>query len=61
MDRTATIANDKAVTRFLQLAFLAPNIVEAFYFGTQPIDLNVERLKYVKASLFMLIHVRISN
>ncbi len=33
------------VTRFLPLAFLSPRIVEAVLEGTQPVDLNLERIK----------------
>jgi site-specific DNA recombinase len=35
------------VTRYLPLAFLAPDITDAILRGRQPVDLNVERLKKI--------------
>ena len=35
------------VTRYLPLAFLAPDIIEAVLLGKQPVDLNVQRLKKI--------------
>jgi site-specific DNA recombinase len=42
-ERASVDASD--VTRYLPLAFLAPDIVEAIVDGNQPIDLNIEHLK----------------
>jgi DNA invertase Pin-like site-specific DNA recombinase len=48
----AELANQEAedpneVSRFLPLAFLAPDIVESIVKGTQPVDLTVERLRRI--------------
>jgi hypothetical protein len=44
-ERASVDASD--VTRYLPLAFLAPDIIEAIFDGKQPIDLNIEHIKKI--------------
>ena len=40
----AEAVTDRYVSHVMPLAFLAPDIVEAILFGTQTVDLSVEKL-----------------
>jgi len=41
--------DESDVSRFLPLAFLAPDIIEAIVGGKQPVDLTTERLKRIRS------------
>ena len=42
---TGTGADQSTVSKTIRLAFLAPDIVEAFLNGSAPIEINAETLK----------------